>query len=143
MYIHFSSNVHRAQQTEGKQSKRKRKRNSKVDVILLPQRPSDRGTDREQHTMEAPKPLFQILLLFLLVSAYPNAFIHTALAEGVTPEEARQLRDEVNLVESHPETKFGFFIVVLFDHCLYGNSIFALLFLWSLIEQLGCRFPAW
>ncbi|XP_059446936.1 alpha-mannosidase I MNS4 [Corylus avellana] len=46
--------------------------------------------------MEAPKPLSQILLLFLLLSAYPNAFILTALAEGVTPEEARQLRDEVH-----------------------------------------------
>lgn len=50
--------------------------------------------------MEAPKPLFQILLLFLLVSSYPNAFIRRALAEGVTPEEARQLRDEVTPVES-------------------------------------------
>ena len=49
--------------------------------------------------MEAPKPFFQIVLLFLLVSAYPNAFIQTALAEGVTPEEAKQLRDEVNPIK--------------------------------------------
>ena len=46
--------------------------------------------------MEAPKRCFEILLLLLLlVSANPNAFIHRALAEGVTPEEAKQLRDEV------------------------------------------------
>ncbi|XP_075655445.1 alpha-mannosidase I MNS4 [Castanea sativa] len=46
--------------------------------------------------MEAPKRCFEILLLLLLlVLANPNAFIHRALAEGVTPEEAKELRDEV------------------------------------------------
>ncbi|KAG6727127.1 hypothetical protein I3842_02G115500 [Carya illinoinensis] len=46
--------------------------------------------------MEAKKPVFQFLWLFFFVSAYHNAFMRRALAEGVTPEEAKQLRDEVS-----------------------------------------------
>lgn len=45
--------------------------------------------------MEAKKPVFQFLWLFFFVSAYHNAFMRRALAGGVTPEEAKQLRDEV------------------------------------------------
>lgn len=45
--------------------------------------------------MAALKPSLPILSFFLLLSLYSNTFIHTALADGVTPEEAKQLRDEV------------------------------------------------
>jgi hypothetical protein len=74
--------------------------------------------------MEAPKPLFQILLLFLLVSS-TNAFIRRALAEGVTPEEARQLRDEVTPVESlsspFPKRNLGFFFMWFYSTIAFSG----------------------
>ncbi|ONI26473.1 hypothetical protein PRUPE_1G027300 [Prunus persica] len=51
--------------------------------------------------MTALKPSLPMLSFFLLLSLYSNTFIHTALADGVTPEEAKQLRDEVREMFYH------------------------------------------
>ena len=78
------------QWAKAKARSREKQSKTKADVSVQ----SD--TVREREAMEVPKRCFEILLLLLLlVSANPNAFIHRALAEGVTPEEAKQLRDEV------------------------------------------------
>lgn len=48
--------------------------------------------------MEAPKPKVGGVILFILVLVvvlYPNVVVRTTLADGVTPDEAKQLRDEV------------------------------------------------
>ncbi|KAM6545593.1 hypothetical protein CsatB_026329 [Cannabis sativa] len=52
--------------------------------------------------MEAPKTKFGVILfLFLFVVLYPNVFVLRTLADGVTPEEAKQLRDEVREMFYH------------------------------------------
>ncbi|KAF3456902.1 hypothetical protein FNV43_RR01556 [Rhamnella rubrinervis] len=51
--------------------------------------------------MEALKLSTPILYLFLLVLLYNNVIIHRTLADGVTPEEAKQLRDEVREMFYH------------------------------------------
>nr|XP_048333092.1 alpha-mannosidase I MNS4 isoform X2 [Ziziphus jujuba var. spinosa] len=52
--------------------------------------------------MEAPKLSTPILFLFLLLLLlHPNILLHTALADGVSPEEAKQLRDEVREMFYH------------------------------------------
>ncbi|XP_062108214.1 alpha-mannosidase I MNS4 [Humulus lupulus] len=54
--------------------------------------------------MEAPKPKFGVisfLFLFLFVVLYPNVVVWRTLADGVTPEEAKQLRDEVREMFYH------------------------------------------
>ncbi|KAJ7979950.1 alpha-1,2-Mannosidase [Quillaja saponaria] len=45
--------------------------------------------------MEVLKTSMQITSIFILVSFCSNFFVHRALADGVTPEEAKHLRDEV------------------------------------------------
>ena len=56
--------------------------------------------------MQSLKPSVPILLsLFLLFSAYSDIFLHKTLADGVTPEEAKQLRDEVSFLQSSPKVE--------------------------------------
>ncbi|BBG92416.1 Glycosyl hydrolase family 47 protein [Prunus dulcis] len=63
--------------------------------------PSPTGNNEQRETMTALKPSLPMLSFFLLLSLYSNTFIHTALAAGVTPEEAKQLRDEVREMFYH------------------------------------------
>lgn len=45
--------------------------------------------------MEAPSLQLPFFFLFLLLSISSPIFIQNSLADGVTPDEAKQLRDEV------------------------------------------------
>ena len=93
-FLRFTNRNVQMQWTKAKA--RSREKQSKTKAYVFVQRDTVREREREREAMEAPKRCFEILLLLLLlVSANPNAFIHRALAEGVTPEEAKQLRDEV------------------------------------------------
>ncbi|PON40157.1 Glycoside hydrolase [Parasponia andersonii] len=51
--------------------------------------------------MEAPKTKFVVLFVSLLFILYPNVVVQRTLADGVTPEEAKQLRDEVREMFYH------------------------------------------
>ena len=93
-FLRFTNRNVQMQWTKAKA--RSREKQSKTKAYVFVQSDTVREREREREAMEAPKRCFEILLLLLLlVSANPNAFIHRALAEGVTPEEAKQLRDEV------------------------------------------------
>ena len=47
--------------------------------------------------MEAPSTRLPIFFIFLLLSVSSPIFIQKSLADGVTPDEAKQLRDEVRI----------------------------------------------
>ena len=49
--------------------------------------------------MESPKsrPQMASILLLLLLLVFPSVLVRRALANGVTAEEAKQLRDEVKI----------------------------------------------
>ena len=95
-FLRFTNRNVQMQWTKAKARSREKQSKTKAYVFVQSDTVREREREREREAMEAPKRCFEILLLLLLlVSANPNAFIHRALAEGVTPEEAKQLRDEV------------------------------------------------
>ncbi|PON78078.1 Glycoside hydrolase [Trema orientale] len=51
--------------------------------------------------MEAPKTKVVVLFVSLLFILYPNVVVQRTLADGVTPDEAKQLRDEVREMFYH------------------------------------------